>query len=416
MVRPGGKGIGMAAVNRERASSSGNSHRGLLILLVFTFFMALGFDMIMPLVIGHYVNARGFSASSIAFALAVRQFSQQGLALIGGGLADRFDIRTLIGAGVLVRVIGFASLAFADTFPVLLLTMALIGLGGVLFEMPYQTAIAALTNEKNRPRYYSLNNTITGIAGAGAPLLGVGLLKFDFKAVCFSAAFCFLVNFAIACFMLPPVIRTGNSYPLKSALLSIAKNRSYLGFIVIMIVFWLAASQIDISYPLKAQELSGSAGGVGILYSVYAAATVALQYLLVTLLSRKLSSRQSIVLGISFIAGALLLTAFVRSTFTFLAVVVLYALGMMIARPNQQNIAASMADPHALGMYLGVNSFGFAIGKGFGAIIGGVFFDTAKAAKAGPWPWFVFSALAFASMLGFVFHQQPRPEAPTVKK
>lgn len=33
-----------------------NQRRGLLILLFFTFFMVVGFDMIMPLVIGHYVN------------------------------------------------------------------------------------------------------------------------------------------------------------------------------------------------------------------------------------------------------------------------------------------------------------------------------------------------------------------------
>ena len=32
-----------------------DQRRGLVILLVFTFFMVVGFDMIMPLVIGHYV-------------------------------------------------------------------------------------------------------------------------------------------------------------------------------------------------------------------------------------------------------------------------------------------------------------------------------------------------------------------------
>jgi len=58
--------------------------RGLTILLIFTFFMVVGFDMIMPLVIGRYVNDIGFTATAVAVALAIRQFSQQGLALVGG--------------------------------------------------------------------------------------------------------------------------------------------------------------------------------------------------------------------------------------------------------------------------------------------------------------------------------------------
>lgn len=47
----------------------------------------------------------------------------------------------------------------------------------------------------------------------------------------------------------------------------------------------------------------------------------------------------------------------------FMAIVACYAVGMILARPNQQNIAVSMADTWALGMYLGVNSTAFAIGK-----------------------------------------------------
>ena len=55
-----------------------DQRRGLVILLVFTFFMVVGFDMIMPLVIGHYVNNIGLTATAVSVALAIRQFSQQG--------------------------------------------------------------------------------------------------------------------------------------------------------------------------------------------------------------------------------------------------------------------------------------------------------------------------------------------------
>ena len=73
-----------------------NHRKSLAVLLVFTFFMVTGFEMIMPLIIGHYVDDLGFLATKVAFALAVRKFSQQGLAMFGGLLADRRDIRSLI--------------------------------------------------------------------------------------------------------------------------------------------------------------------------------------------------------------------------------------------------------------------------------------------------------------------------------
>ena len=47
-------------------------------------------------------------------------------------------------------------------------------------------------------------------------------------------------------------------------------KRQYQIFVLLMMVFWLGASQIDITYPLRVQEIYGSADGVGIMYTVYA--------------------------------------------------------------------------------------------------------------------------------------------------
>jgi DHA1 family multidrug resistance protein-like MFS transporter len=280
--------------------------------------------------------------------------------------------------------------------------MILIGLGGVFFEMPYQSAVAILTTDENRPRYYSLNNTITGVASAIGPLLGVALLRLDFKMVCFGAALCFFVNFILSCSMMPPIIRQEKSYPLVPVIKKIAKDKPYLAFVLIMMIFWLGASQIDITYPLRVQEVYGSADGVGVMYTVYAVVMAVLQYPLVALTSKKFSSRMTVVIGIGIIAVALVTTAFVGSTVPFMVIVAVYAVGMILARPNQQNIAVSMADSRALGMYLGVNSMAFAIGKGAGTIIGGAAFDMAKKYGLGNIPWYFFCALALISMLGFL--------------
>ena len=59
----------------------------------------------------------------------MRQFSQQGLSLIGGVIADRVGVRAPIVAGLLVRSAGFAWMAFADTPPELFGSAMLAGFG-----------------------------------------------------------------------------------------------------------------------------------------------------------------------------------------------------------------------------------------------------------------------------------------------
>lgn len=235
------------------------------------------------------------------------------------------------------------------------------------------------------------------------PLLGALLLRLDFRAVCFGAASCFMTNFVISLFVMPPITRRGPSHPVGPALRGMVEDRPFLIFTLLMVIFWLAASQIDIGFPLRIQELSGRADSVGMMYAVYAAVTATLQYPLVSLMLRRYSPRQIVAIGVSMIAGALLLVCFADTTPAFLAVVVLFALGMLLARPNQQAIAVAMSDPRAMGMYLGFNSLGFAFGSGFGTIVGGVFFDLARKTGLGTLPWLLFSATATLSMLGFVF-------------
>lgn len=396
-----------------------NQRHGLLILLFFTFFMVVGFDMIMPLVIGHYVNNVGLTATAVSVALAIRQFSQQGLAMIGGALADRFQVKTLISVGVFLRVLGFLTLAFSSAYGMLIAAMILIGLGGVLFEMPYQSAIAMLTTNDNRPKYYSLNNTITGIASAIGPLLGVALLRLDFKVVCFGAASCFMINFVLSRVAMPPIMRQAKSYAVMPAVKRIAKDRPYQIFVLLMMVFWLGASQIDITYPLRVQKIYGSADGVGIMYTVYAVVMAVLQYPLVALASKRFSSRAAVVIGTGIITAALIATPFAADVKSFMAIVACYAVGMILARPNQQNIAVSMADTRALGMYLGVNSTAFAIGKGFGTIIGGASFDMAKKYTLENAPWYLYGVLVGTAMIGFMLYKNfgtPKDETEKQKQ
>ena len=131
-------------MHNNHCLSEATRRRGLIAILVDTFFMWGGFFMVIPLISVHYVDDLGWSAASIGLVLAVRQLTQQGLTLPGGMLADRVGAKWLICAGMLLRAAGFACMAWADTFPLLLASALLAAIGGSLFESPLSAAIAAI--------------------------------------------------------------------------------------------------------------------------------------------------------------------------------------------------------------------------------------------------------------------------------
>ncbi|EIU66360.1 major facilitator superfamily transporter MFS_1 [Mycobacteroides abscessus 6G-1108] len=87
------------------------------ILMVNQFAINVGFYMLMPYLAGYLAGPLGLAAWMVGLVLGVRNFSQQGMFLVGGTLADRFGYKPLIVAGCFLRTAGFAMLAFVGTLP-----------------------------------------------------------------------------------------------------------------------------------------------------------------------------------------------------------------------------------------------------------------------------------------------------------
>ena len=372
--------------------------RALNALLVYTFFMVAGFTMVMPLVAVHFVDRIGLTAAAIGAALAIRQITQQGLAVFGGALADRIGNRPMIVAGVLLRALGFAALGFATDMPKLFVAMLISALGGALFEAPYQAAIASLTTDDDRARYYSISNTISGIATTGGPLLGVALLRFDFRIVCFAAAACFGLNAAVA-LLLPRLPVPAEAPRLAQGFRLVLRNRPFVLLTLIMMGYWFVSVQINITFPLLVVRLTGSEDGIGVMFALSAAMTILLQYPATRWLELRLATEQILTVGVVLMAVGMLVIAFVGSFPTFLAAVAVFSLGTLLTRPTQQAITAGLADRNALGTFLGFNSLALAIGGGMGNFLGGWMFDTAGRMATPMLPWLVFAIVALFTSL-----------------
>lgn len=408
-----------------QAISPADRRRGLITLLADNFLMWAGFFMIIPLLSIYYVEGLGWAATSIGLVLAVRQFAQQGLTPISGMLADRIGAKRLILAGLLLRALGFASLAFADELGVLLLSMFLAALGGSMFESPKSAAVAALTDETNRARYFALNGVVSQLGLTLGTQIGAILLGFDFGAVALVSGACFVGTFLVTLVFMPPVKVASEEGGLTDGVKLALHDRPFMSYNVVLMGYWFLWVQLSISLPLAAKTAGGGPEVVGWIYAINAALSIALQYPLLKLATKWLRPISILIIGVGLMAVGLGGIALVSDVTGLLGCVVLFAVGGLLASPSQQTVTANLASPVALGSYFGVASLGLALGGGLGNLSGGLLYDMGNATGFDELPWLVFLAVGALTVMGLALLQSKRrgarvyataEQAPPVEK
>jgi len=382
-----------------RQSPPGERQRGLMVLLISTFFAWGGFFLVIPMISVHYVDGLGWTAAAIGLVLAVRQFLQQGLTPFSGALADRFGAKPLIVLGMLVRAVGFGAMAFAFTYPVLMLTAIVSAIGGALFESPRAAAVAALTEEHERPSYYAKLGVAGGLGITVGTQLGALLLSFDFRYVAFGSSICYILLLLMILFGLPAVKVSEKGSALQGLNLAF-HDRKFLNYVGFASGHQFMAAQFSITLPLVAMAVAGTPSAVGWVYAVNSAVAVILGYPVPRLAERFLGSAGALVAGILATAIGLVLVGFAHSTLLLLGAVLVYSIGVVLVRPSEQTVIAGLANPVALGSYFGVAALAVAFGGGLGNFAGGVLYDLGEHLAMPALPWLIFAAIGVVAASG----------------
>ncbi|MBA3415074.1 MAG: MFS transporter, partial [Chloroflexia bacterium] len=307
------------------ALSDADRRRGLVVLMATTFFAWGGFFLVVPLLSVHYVDGLGWAAAAIGVVLAVRQFLQQGLTTLSGALADKVGAKGLIAAGMAIRAVGFAALAWADTYPLLLAATVLAALGGALFDAPKSAAIAALATEAERPRYFALSGVVIGVGIALGTQAGALLLRVDFDLVALASGGCYLLIFAMVMLFLPPVAVSQGSGGFWHGFGLALHDRRFVTFVSLMAGHWFMSTQFFLTLPLATVALAGTVEAVAWVTAINSAVTVLLGYPLPHLLEPRLGAIGSLVLGVAATAVGLLAIGFAPGVPALLAAVVLFS-------------------------------------------------------------------------------------------
>ncbi|WP_306334056.1 MFS transporter [Streptomyces sp. KL118A] len=400
--------------------------RSVQLLLANQFTINLGFYMLMPYLAQHLSGTLGLAGWTVGLVLGVRNFSQQGMFLVGGTLADRFGYKPLIVAGCVLRTVGFATLGLVDSVPALLVASAATGFAGALFNPAVRAYLAADAGER-RVEAFALFNVFYQAGILLGPLVGMLLTGVDFRITCLVSAVIFALLSVVQIRSLPArrgadtvggtgsgstagsssgsAAGSGSGEGVLAQWRSVVRNRAFLLFSTAMIGSYVLTFQVYLALPLEVRRLGGDGDFgtvvVALLFAVSGLTTILGQTRVTAWCKERLAPGRALAwgllsMGLAFVpllvatalpvpdggAGRWLLAA-VPPTLAAL----LLALGTMIAYPFEMDTIVRLAGDRLVATHYGLYNTICGVGITLGNLLTGVALDTAREAGMSALPW-----------------------------
>ncbi|MFH9822235.1 MDR family MFS transporter [Streptomyces bobili] len=330
----------------------------------------IGFFAVLPFLAEHLGGAVGMAGWMVGFVLGLRTFSQQGLFVVGGALADRYGVRPVVLAGCVLRIAGFGWLGYAGSAPAVVGAVLLIGFAAALFSPAVESEVArqAVAWEESgggsRTRVLALF-TVAGQAGAFVgPLLGALLLSVDFRAVCLAGAGVFVLVLAGHAWLLPQHIPGRVRVQVRRGIGPLLRNRRFLGLCCAYGAYLLAYNQLYLALPAEVERAAGSQAPLAWLFALSSLLVVTAQLPVTRWVGERLTLRRSMAAGLALIAAGFGVVAVaapsgatgVTGLLPAAGFVVLLTLGQMLVAPAARAWVPDLAQEGRLGLYMGALS------------------------------------------------------------
>ena len=378
------------------------------LLMINQFGINLGFYMLMPYLAGYLAGPLGLAAWAVGLVLGVRNFSQQGMFIVGGTLADRIGYKPLIVAGCLLRTAGFGLLVFAHSLPMMLIASAATGFAGALFNPAVRAYLAADAGER-RVEAFALFNVFYQVGILAGPLVGLAFMTVDFRLTAAGAAAVFAILTIAQLFALPrregdPAETTGSVVQDWRTVLG---NRSFLLFALAMIGSYVLSFQVYLALPLHAADIAPQheSALTAAVFVVSGVVAVTAQLRLTRWFSNRWGSDRSLVVGmvvlaLSFVPLILLPDNRFGATAAVCALLVstaVLAIGSAAVFPFEMDTVVSLSGGRLVGTHYGFYSTVVGTGILAGNVATGALFQAANARGLGALVWATLAGIGLSS-------------------
>ncbi|QNI04989.1 MFS transporter [Mycobacterium kubicae] len=369
------------------------------VLMLNQFGINMGFYMLMPYLAGYLAGPLGLAAWAVGLVLGVRNFSQQGMFIVGGTLADRLGYKPLIVAGCVLRTGGFALLVVAHSLPAVLIAAAATGFAGALFNPAVRAYLAADAGDR-RVDAFAMFNLFYQAGILLGPLVGLTLMALDFRVTAAAAAAVFAVLTAAQLMALPH--NHHQLAPQKTSILHdwriVVSNRPFVLFAAAMIGCYVLTFQVYLALPLQASMLTPryQTWLVAAIFAVSGLIAVAGQLRITGWFASRWGPRRSVVVGLIIIAASFLPLTVVSDGQRFGAPVAvaalllsagLLAIGSAAVFPFEMDTVVTLAGNRLIGTHYGFYNTIVGAGILIGNLATGAAFGAAHRLGAGALVW-----------------------------
>ncbi|WP_418303787.1 MFS transporter [Nocardia seriolae] len=398
------------------------------LLMINQFGINLGFYMLMPYLAGYLSGTLSLAAWAVGLVLGVRNFSQQGMFLVGGTLADRLGYKPLIVAGCLLRTAGFGMLVAVDSLPGVLIASAATGFAGALFNPAVRAYLAADAGER-RVEAFAVFNVFYQAGIMAGPLVGLALLALDFRVTAGAAAVVFAVLTVAQLFALPSR-RAATAAEPTSVLddwRTVVSNRRFVVFALAMVGSYVLSFQVYLALPLQADHIAGDRAQTvtAALFVISGVVAVAGQLRITAWFRSRWGTGLSLVVGMSLLAASFLPPAIVPETRPFgaaaaitalLTAAALLAVGTAAVFPFEMDTVVSLSGNCLVATHYGFYNTVVGVGILIGNLATGAVVGAARAAGIGWAVWLGLTVIGAVAAYGLHRLDRSTPQSvPEVK-
>jgi DHA1 family multidrug resistance protein-like MFS transporter len=354
--------------------------RSAILIIIGRLITSYGYYMVIPFLAVYSTQYLGMNAIQAGILLGVLNLGRRGFGIPAGYLNDRFGFRRVLLAGLLLEVVGYASLAFVHTFLLLVLVIFIGGLGGCMYNISSRSVLAS-TKASGVAIDFSLFYLTMHIGALLGPLTTAWFINSNQIRIMFILAAISYVCFVVVAlaFFHPENNAGGTSTALKFRdLLRLARHRQFMLYCVLITGCWFVFSQLYIGLPLYVTNQRLPDDLVPYLNGLNALIVILLQYPCGRIIEK---------LGVQARFGALILGTLLMSvawlfclmhgSLPLYMTITILTIGEVLFLGVVDVLASTFAPEGMSGLYLGSATLAWAIGGSLSSLLEGIGFSLA---------------------------------------
>lgn len=336
------------------------------VLLGSQFVFNIGFYAVVPFLALFLRDDMLLSGGLIGLILGLRTFSQQGMFIIGGTLADRYGAKAIILAGCVVRVAGYLLLACATSLWPIILGACLTGVGGALFSPSIEALLARTgthsqaNGKRSRAEWFALFAVCGELGAVTGPVAGGLLSGIGFRHIALAGAGIFLLALLVLFFCLPADGHTTTTRRRVPWWMPLRQPR-FVAFILAYSSWLLSYNQLYLALPVEIQRSGGREQDLAPLFMLASLLIITLQLPLARF-ARRIGAVRILPVGFLLLSASFVSVALFAATppaegwlrlLPSACFVTLLTLGQMLLVPSAKDLIPLFADESTLGAHYG---------------------------------------------------------------